>query len=640
MCGLACRITSRETGTVSDSFLNRARPQLQHRGPDASSGRSFLVRGAIVELFHSRLAIIDVDSGANQPMTSSDGRWLLVFNGEIYNYREIRVDLEQKGISFRSNSDTEVLLEAWSVWGMESLSQLEGMFAFVVVNQQTGEYFACRDALGIKPIYYRSGDGEIAFSSEIWPLVTKRSRPDLQVISDYIANGYYDHTARTFVDDVSSIPGGHYLRGNVSDPCQWQLIDWWSPDFSQTEVNHTREEAIIAVRSKLRETVGLHLRSDVPLGIALSGGIDSSVLAGFATELLEGSTLVGVSYNPQARPDVSEISWARRVAEETGIELIETDFNSQDLASEIREMVLRQGEPFSTTRIFAQYKVFEQFRHVGVKVAIEGQGADELFAGYSGFPHFRILSLIERGQIGRAARYARKWRRFPNHSYRRLISSLAGLLVTRLFRAIPWGTIRRVLLGESSANVLDRRKLRSLAIPNPRPRVHSLSKAFRGRRVIEAMLVALRESYIPQLVRQGDRNAMAWSIENRVPFLSKSLVELVLSLPEDVFYDDEGFTKPLLRNAADGFVPKDVLWRRDKVGFDTPQDLVLDFSQFQIPEMVEKLASLGIFSEKVVFGVLKEAERNSSSTNYLPWRIINLAIWLEVFDEQRSETDC
>lgn len=611
---------------------------MQHRGPDASSHTRFPIGRAFVELFHSRLAIIDLDSRADQPMTSSDGQWHLVFNGEIYNYREIRVSLEQEGIIFRSQSDSEVLLEAWSKWGIESLGHFEGMFAFVVVNQQTGAYFACRDALGIKPLYFRNEDDEIALASEVWPLVTRASRPDLEVISDYISNGYYDHTSSTFLNNVSSIPGGHYLSGNVSAPSQWKLVDWWSPDFSQARETLTYEETTRAVKSKLQQTMAFHLRSDVPVGFALSGGIDSSVLAGFASEFVEHGSVIGVTYNPKARPDVSEISWARRIAEHLGIRLIETDFNSQDLASEIRKMVLRQGEPFSTTRIFAQYKVFQKFHQAGVKVVIEGQGADELFAGYSGFPQFRILSLIERGQFARAARYAKRWGSFPNHSYRRLVSSLGGLLLTRVARTFRWSTIRRLLLGETSANVLDRKKMRGLSIRTPEPRIHPLSRKFRGRRVVEAMLTALRESYIPQLVRQGDRNAMAWSVENRVPFLSRGLVELVLSLPEDAFFDDEGYTKSLLRNAANGLVPNDVLWRRDKVGFDTPQDFVLDVSHFDIALMVDRLSLLGIFRKKTLSKVLKDAGRNLSSTDYLPWRIINLAIWLEVFDEQRSQS--
>lgn len=626
MCGIA--------GAVSVSSIPRfvadvLCDELADRGPDDSGYLFAEVSGKNTLLAQTRLSIIDLSEAGHQPMVSPDGKVQLVFNGEIYNYLELRQELLDLGHEFRSASDTEVLLHAWMEWGEAALNRLDGMFAAAVLDLAERRLFLFRDAFGVKPLYVSQDTQSIAFASTPAALVRSGfAKPEINQWSlvRYLTWGQYDLGEDTFFKEVFRVPSGSLWTFDLDRPSiEGQKIKWWKPDFSRP-LGVSFEEAAREVRKLFLNAVRIQMRSDVPIGFALSGGVDSSAIICAARKLFPQSDIHAFAYLADD-PAVSEEKWVGIANEAAQAELHSVTFSVDAVQSQIEAMQVGQGEPFSSSRIFAQYKVFEEAKRSGVKVVLEGQGGDELFAGYHGFAHLRVISLLENLQLIRLFKFLNSWRRWPGHN----LVTLLGQVSTYLLRATQWPTwiqlrLRSRVLGESLREFID---LKDQSIAGfPRPYAHTLSPKFKGRRVIEGLLDALTESYIPQLVRQGDRNAMAHSIENRVPFLSLPLVEYVLSLPEEYLIGDDGQTKRILRAAMRGIVPDEILDRRDKVGFETPQDKL-----WRAPRLIAESWRVRKHLPSV-----RKANVSNLKGKALIWRYLNAGLWLKAVEDSKANS--
>lgn len=557
--------------TVVDGRINKFLTALSHRGPNDcgyfitsdfdENKTSYFVIG------HTRLSILDLTISGHQPMSSLDNRFKIVFNGEIYNYREIKADLISLGFQFNSNSDTEVLLNAWIAWGGGCLPKLTGMFAFAVYDSLDNKITLVRDAFGIKPLYYLFENGEFTFSSEIPSLVTVMNvRPSLnmQRCYDYLVHGDYDIEDQTFLNEVKQLKPGCYLEFDLNS-CQIRKVEkWWSPSY-ELNADIEFDQAVILVREKFLENIRLHLRSDVPVGAALSGGVDSSAIV-CAMRHVDPNLIINTFSYIAEGDDINEEYWIDLVNKHVGAVPHKIHVNSDDLLSHLDNLIKIQGEPFGSTSIYAQYRVFKHAAEVGIKVALDGQGADEMLAGYIGYPGHRLLSLLENGKVIGAWDFLKKWADWPGRSkflaFKYFVSLIAG--------KYTYEFLLKISSKKSAPNWINKNILISNGVILSKNRISSASVS-KGRRVIDILAFSLFSRGLNFLLRHGDRNSMAFGVESRVPFLTNEFVSFLLSLPESYLISNDGQTKYVFREAMRGIVPDEILDRKDKIGFETDE---------------------------------------------------------------------
>ena len=619
MCGIAGTIAA-PGGTSDVDAVKRALGLLSHRGPDDIGLERRAVAGREVVLGQTRLAVIDLSSGGHQPMVTRDGRFVLVFNGEIYNYRELRTELEAAGRTFSSQSDTEVLLVAWQHWGRQCLSRLRGMFAFAVLDLHAGTLTCVRDPFGIKPFHYAHTDGSFAFASEVPALMDLVGKP-LEVnhrqVYRFLTLGFYDESAETFVDGLSKLRPGSMMvldlgTGRLSPQERW----WWPSVEERRDLSF--DQAAEQLRELVLDSVRLHLRSDVPLGTALSGGIDSSVIVGAMRHVAPEAELHTFSYVARDSA-VDEERWVDIMNAHVGAVPHKVLASPREMVHDLDTVVRAQGEPFASSSIYAQYRVFRAAHEAGVTVTLDGQGADELLAGYSGYPGYRLGSLLSRGRLGDAVRFARGWSGEPGRSPLELAVATAA-------QAVPRGARDRVRLATTPGRLMrrpDGLDLRSTGeLPGDVPRGRHLSAVLRD---------GLTDRGLEALLRHADRNSMAFSIESRVPFLHVDIAEFLLTLPEDHLVSPRGQTKHVLRAAMRGIVPDVILDRRDKIGFETPQGTWLRSAELDVDAWLDGARAYEFIDVDELRPQVDDwlAGRRSPLTHDLVWRLLSFSRWYE-----------
>ena len=539
MCGIAGQFCYGST-LPDRTLLEKMSERLAHRGPD---GQGIYIKGRTA-LAHRRLAIIDLSDDARQPLANEDGSLWLVYNGEIYNFVELRAELIAKGHTFRSKTDSEVILHAYEEWGTECLSRLNGMWAFALWDEKKQQLFCARDRFGIKPFYYTGAGGSFLFASEIKALLAHPEagkKPDDETLLTYLAWGVHDHTEKTMFDGIFQLRPAHAVvvtpAGNPAPYRYWDVTV--NPSVSS---DISDAESAQRFLSLLRDAVRIHLRSDVAVGTCLSGGIDSSTLTVLINELVrsEAPQSVGAqqktfsAYFDDARFD--ERRYIDEVVAATGVDGYRVQPDAGRVWDDLRTLLSVQDEPFGSLSIYAQYCVM-RLAAERVKVVLDGQGADELLAGYLPYAWSYIWGLTGsfhwytafREKIGAL----RHHRGFIGEAFRQL-------MVRGGRRKLLKGEIRTI---DRYAGSLDRVLYRELTTTN-----------------------------LTALLHYEDRNAMAFSIESRVPYLDVRLVEYIASLPLDQKIRN-GMTKHVLRRAIKGLVPEPVRCRTDKMGFVTPEEV-------------------------------------------------------------------
>jgi asparagine synthase (glutamine-hydrolysing) len=626
MCGIlgAFRVST------ENGFKRRfegAMQMLQRRGPDGRGVQTYPQAGGEVVLGHARLSIIDLSEGGAQPMHGADGRHAIVFNGEIYNYRELRRELESLGRSFTSDSDTEVLLAAWAQWGEACLPRLTGMFAFAVLDRKTSTLTCARDAFGIKPFFYTADGVDFLFASEAPALIAlQRGKPALnwQRAYNYLVHGDYDSSTETFFDGVLQLAPGHLMVVDLVARSTQTSRLWWEPK-TRERSDIGLDAAAEQLRALFLQSVRQHLRSDVPLGAALSGGVDSSAVVCAMRHIEPGLPINTFSYIARGSA-ISEESWVDRINQYVGATPHKVFVTADELARDLDDMIRVQGEPFGSTSIYAQYRVFQLAKQNGVTVTLDGQGADELLAGYSGYAGQRLRSLLEKGQWAQAWDFLGQWAQWPGRT--------RGLGVQQLLAEYAQGPVYealRSLSGRSASPAwLHLAALEDRGIVRRYPRQRSTSQES-GRRVVGELALSLTRRGLPALLRHGDRNSMRFSVESRVPFLTLDMADFLLSLPESYLVSAQGETKHVFRKAMRGIVPDAVLDRRDKIGFSTPEQEWLSamattaqgwLHESTVPSFINKDEML------MQFGHIVSGARPFS---WQAWRWINFARWHDHF---------
>jgi asparagine synthase (glutamine-hydrolysing) len=554
-------------------------------------------------------------------MSTPDGRYWITYNGEIYNFVELREELQALGHTFRSHSDTEVLLAAYTEWGIQSLNRLVGMFAFAILDRQSRRLLLARDFFGIKPLYYTFWQEGFAFSSEISPLlglpgVTREVNP--QRLYDYLRSGVSDRGADTFFAHIKQLPAAHYMELMLDQPHAARPVRYWDFDLRQKpEISF--EEAAKQLRDLFVESVRLHLRSDVPVGAALSGGIDSSSIVMVMQHLQPKLDIHAFSYVAQD-PRISEEGWVDLVGKATKVSVHKVRASPQALIDDLDHLIGVQGEPFISTSIYAQSRVFQQAQESGIKVMLDGQGADEMLAGYSTYRLTRVSSLLRHGHWSEAMQLARAG-----------FSPSWKLLPRAMARLAPPGiqaTLRHLIGRDAMPSWLNVDWCRDHGARDVSPSQTGTDDLLR-----QELYCTLTETSLPQLLHYEDRNSMSYSIESRVPFLTPELVRFVFSLPEEYLLSSDGTSKAVFRKAMRGIVPDAILDRRDKLGFPTPErDWLLSVGPW-----VERVLSSETARQIRAFnvdGILQEWGQIVQGTRAFDsrvWRWVNLILWARKF---------
>lgn len=646
MCGITGIIESLDR-PVDARLLEAMTTALAHRGPDGEGyvllapgqrEKPFAVVGQLsqavgrgesrspyrVGLGHRRLAVVDLSPLGHQPMGSEDGAQWITYNGEVYNAPELRSELEALGHRFRSQSDTEVLLAAYRQWGPACLERCNGMFAFALWDGREQALFCARDRFGMKPFYYRHDGRRFLFASEIKALTLEPGWtcvPNDRAVHDYLTAARQDHTAETFFRDVRQLAPGEWMTvrpgwARQGDRLVIGRTCWWSLQAAPQPV--TLAQAAEGTRSLLEDSVRLQLRADVPVGSCLSGGLDSSSIVCLMTRLLQGrAPRTFSSCHEDARFD--ERPFIRLVLEQTGAANEAVFPDAHGLFQSLPDLVWQQDEPFAGTSILAQAAVMRAAGQAGLKVLLDGQGADELLCGYPGFLGSRLADLARGGQWLEGYREWRAWRRRHGGLPPAALAALArGLL--------PAGIVSRLRSGMLG--------LEQWLAP-------AFARRWRGTDGSGAMEAGALETHwrravmqdLPALLHYEDRNAMAASIETRLPFLDHRLVEWLAGLPPELKLW-RGITKVVLREAMTGILPEGVRLRRDKMGFVTPEDRWL---RVDLRPSIETLLVSDSVRARPYWRAeaLREQYRGYCegrlSIGPAVWRWVNLEAWLRRF---------
>lgn len=622
MCGILGTLEA-PLGSASPYEFAEALGKLAHRGPDSSGVIDFNINGCHVTIGHRRLSILDLSDAGKQPFISHDKNLILVFNGEIYNFIELRAQLEKEGFRFKTSSDTEVLLCAWQAWGEAALNELVGMFAFAILDRRRERLFLARDAFGIKPLFYCRNENGFVFGSEIKALrraMHCKLTAAVEVASDYLNFGNYDHNGQTFYNEVRSVKPGHVLSVSLDDAITISSSAWWQPVLKKQRLtNHG--DAQKHIKEKFLKSVELHMRSDVPVGIALSGGLDSSAIACAVRHQFPDLKIHTFTYLANDER-VNEYKWAKSVNDFIKGNEHYVKLGENIPPEELENLIEIQGEPFGSTSVYAQYKVYELAKENGIKVVLEGQGADELFAGYDGYPELWLKSMLLRGQLLSFSKCFLKWQHGSDSSIRKSANLLARIVLPRTYYKRLRMLISRIR-GENFICAASE-QLGCKKSLNP----SWSGEAYRERCAAYSQFKILSgQTGLVHLLRHADRNAMHFSIENRVPFLSTCLAESVLSLPEEILFSNDARTKTLLRAAVKDFVPSDIVLRDDKIGFETPERDWLRAQSKLIDGTIEISSHVPFMKSKAASGYLKKFKDGRVNDTQKVWRLINYCFW-------------
>jgi asparagine synthase (glutamine-hydrolysing) len=670
MCGIFGLVTGRPVAAAELAAMSRL---LRHRGPDdegllvAGPGgtrwfggedtpdavlasdvpfapRTRLAGSGLAEasgviLGHRRLSILDLSPHGHQPM-SYRGRLWAAYNGEVYNYAELRRELEARGHRFESDTDTEVILAAYDAWGPTCLSRFNGMWGLAILDLERGTLFLARDRFGVKPLYVRAANGRLAFASEIKAfsgLADWAPRANLPRVFDFLVWNVVDHGAETLFDGVVQVPPGHCALVDVSSvlagggelpalrPQPWYELP---PAGAQPP-----EDAVAALREALADAVRLRLRADVPVGSCLSGGLDSSSIVCIMSEALAraGGAPVRTFTARSAEREYDESAYASAVVERACATPTVVTPEPDKLFADLDRLVWHQDEPFVSSSIFAQWCVFEAARNSGVVVMLDGQGADETLCGYRGFFGAYLASLVRKGQLWTWVREVEATRRTIGFGRVRLAGYTAAYLWPELI-----GLVGRFDRRAYADRGWIGARHRAVFAEDPVGRAGGRPSSLR-----DMSAAQVRATNLPMLLRWEDRNSMAFSVEARVPFLDYRVVELALRMRDEDKVGG-GVSKAVLRQSMRGLVPDAVLDRRDKMGFVTAESVWMrrDRADAFRAELIRALEAMPGIVDPSILARFDDVRAGRRPFDNRFWRVLCVGRWAERFGVRLEGPAC
>jgi asparagine synthase (glutamine-hydrolysing) len=621
MCGIS-GIISRKS-IVSIDIIKAMNDLINHRGPD---GEGFYCNDNF-NFGHRRLSIIDLSILGKQPMIYREN--VITYNGEVYNYLELKEELLTHGYEFKSTTDTEVILAAYDFWGVECVHKFNGMWAFAIFDKKNDKIFMSRDRFGVKPFYYTVINDSFYFGSEIKQfkaIPEYKFKMNLDRTYDFLCYGVRNHTPETLFADVFQLKGGHNLIYNLKT-FEYNVVEWYNPVLSTKNNKLNFDSTSEFVKKLFFDSVSLQLRSDVKVGSCLSGGIDSSSIVCTVNELLKSKDLAEKQETVSACFNDSEFS------EEKYIDIVTDHTNTishkitpsfPNLFLELEKIIWHQDEPFTSTSIFAQWEVFKEASKQNLKVMLDGQGADEYLSGYDNF-YGNLLADYFKG-----ARFCRFFEEikciYKNYGLFKLINFIFWFfsVILNNFSFLP-EKLKLFLKHKVSFKNLGWLKLRPNKIVYDIYKVANMS-------MFDMNITQLRSITTPTLLQFEDRNSMAFSIESRVPFLDYRLVEYCIQLPND-YKISKSVTKYIFRDAMKFVLPLMISSRKDKVGFTTPQEKWIKSNHIFLREEISKSCDTlnAIIDKDLYLAWFDKSIKNNYNFNYNFWNIICLARWVKVF---------
>lgn len=595
MCGISGIINLSNRKKREEKKIQKMNELIKHRGPN-SEGYYYDEK---VELAHRRLAIFDLSSLGNQPMER--GNNIIVYNGEIYNYLEIREELENKGYKFKTNTDTEVILFSYEEWGEECVGKFNGMWAFAIYDKIKEKVFCSRDRFGIKPFYYKYEDNILYFGSEIKQLLKKKGNlVNKEILLTYLTTGLEEYdNSETFFKEIKKLPQGSNLIVNLKTK-NINIEEYYN---LEKEANKLGKKTIEDYKIRLYESIKLRKQADVVVSTCLSGGLDSSSIATILSETNENLEEIKAIHAKSTEEKNIEEDFAKKIAQKERINLIIIEPSKEEFKKYLDEVIYTQEEPFGSTSIIMQYLVMKKAREIGSIVMLDGQGGDETLLGYEryysaylkSFPFYEIPKLV----------YKIKRR-----------NSISVFNLLKLSFGFSNYNLRKYFILKQSKFVKNKyKKYINFNI------IKKNCEAFKN--IKKLQIQELTSTQLPHLLKYEDKNSMRNSIETRLPFLDYKLVEIALNI-DDKKKMKNGWTKYPLRKSLDGRMDEKITWRKSKLGFASPQKTWLDFLSKEINEKIKASKILNEICEieKLKIDTLSIKEK---------WKYYNIAKWEEIF---------
>jgi asparagine synthase (glutamine-hydrolysing) len=593
-----------------------------------------------------RLSILDLSPAGHQPMSSPDGRLWIIFNGEVYNYIELRAELAGFGHEFHTGTDTEVILAAYQQWGANCLNHFNGMWAMAIWNNVERSLFIARDRFGIKPLFYTVSTQKrtFAFASEMKALMEAGAvsfRPAPMAVARYIAFQQFPQQSEgeTFFEGIEALPASHFAMvrsGEFAKQRYWSIPEPLSADeLSLKEITDRYQELFT-------DAVRLRLRADVPVGSCLSGGLDSSSIVAVAGRLMHDEHAISLERLGDHQQTFSAVystdgAWNERAYIDQVLEMTSAAANfvfptEEWLWKDLSRIVWHQEEPFGSTSIFAQWCVMQLAHSRGVTVLLDGQGADEIFGGYYRVLPVYINEMVTQGRLLQALRAARKT---ATNTTADTMSFFKWAVRQRLaMKSLPDGHGSRSRLEDAARDSGLSPDLK-VALLSQEEGKYPRDLHHKHRTLHDCLKELIYEDSLPHVLRHEDRNSMAFSLEARIPFLDYRLVEFVFRFAGTLRIRD-GWTKWLQRVTVDEMLPSEIAWRRDKVGFETPERQWLTASARHLLDMFAPGSVADQYLDSALIRREISAIVGGVGDSSKAWRWINLAAWLRVFASERS----
>lgn len=599
MCGIS-GIINKNGSKIDKNEIQKINDLISHRGPD-DEGFYFEKNFAFG---HRRLSILDLSSDGHQPMHYLD-KYTITYNGEVYNYLEIKEELLKDGYKFISNTDTEVILASYDKWGEDCVNRFNGMWAFAIYDKEKEVIFCSRDRFGVKPFYYTQVGEKFIFGSEIKQLLEfyEDRFVNETTLVDYLLYGLEEHTNETFFKNIYKLEQSHNLIYNIKNN-SFEIKRYFDIQFDENLNNLDEKGSIEFIKNKLENAIDLRLRSDVKVGTCLSGGLDSSSIAAIASKkYFEKTNEKFVAIHAKSiEKKTDESEFAKEVSEYCNLNMIEVEPQLEDITNNIEEVVYTQEEPFGGPSIFMQYFVMKKARENNCIVMLDGQGGDETLFGYEGYFSFYFASLLSK------FRFIQYWKEIKN---------LATFKVSkkRILRDSLIVLFRNQL---SFIEKVIRNKKTFIKLKNDRKRLNHLFK-FKDFKNFQVREIMVRN--MPHLLKYEDKNSMRNSVETRLPFVDYQFVQSAVSINDSMKFKN-GFLKYVLRKVVESILPKNIVWRTNKFGFEAPTDMWIDSHKYEMINIIEK---------SDIINHVVELNSKIYSNKTLLWKMYNIAIWEKIY---------
>jgi asparagine synthase (glutamine-hydrolysing) len=600
MCGISVVITPEKN--IEKEILVRMNDVISHRGPDGEG--FFYDNEAGVGLGHRRLSIIDLTDAGAQPMHWME-KYVITYNGEIYNYIEIRQELIKQGYFFKSHSDTEVILAAYDYWGLDCFPKFNGMWAICLYDKANNKVVLSRDRFGVKPLYYFNCKNGFYASSEIKQLLTTgfvQRKPNYEVLLNFLVLSLVEQDQQTFFESIYSLPPSHNLIYDLQKN-EFVINQYYQLQINQSVRKLNETDAIVGYHNIFLDSIRLRLRSDVKVGTCLSGGLDSSYIATIAASLNKEITkvpFIGITAS-SLDPKNDEVKWAKIVADAAEINLHVIQPTKEDFETSIKNVVYCQEEPFTSPSIIMQHFVMAKAAKLKCTVLLDGQGGDETLLGYERYyiPYINGLSFINKIISFNHIRKNSKLKisdiflyylYFNNLFVRKLVSKFRHKFIKKEFiEKVNWGHLKNIV---SAYKNIDKNQSFEIA-----------------------------HACLPHLLKFEDRNSMWHSIETRLPFIDYRLVEFAHSINPTIKIKD-GWTKYVLRKGTNDILPDAIRWRKIKFGFESPDKIWLKDKN----KLVDKISNSPLLNS------MFEKKFDAQDNLEILWRYYSVALWEEEFN--------